>query len=824
MRIKSLSLVNFRSYKNEKIYFPEGSILLAGDIGAGKSTILYAIEFALFGLRKKHLTGSALLRKGTKQCEVELDFELDGKDIIVKRILKRSSDKIEQASGSITIDGAKQDLTAIELKAKILELIGYPMDLLNKTKNLIYTYTVYTPQEEMKEILTEEPDIRLDVLRKVFGFDKYKRVRENCAIAEKEMRSKVKILESMTSDFTEKKRFETQIEEQDKILKGQLSKIEVDLCKVRQEIEKKNVDCQILEKQREELQDLKKSLAGCMIRSEERSKNLKELQKQMKASEEEFGAVQNRLKDLEIKAPEGDIEQLEKNIASDEERMYSMINEENAVKSKMLMLDSAISQLTKDISDTEKKKEAIAQKKELADKLSVELKSKDKHSAMKTETEQKIAKLNQSLQEQDILKKTAQETIDKIEKLSNCPLCLQQVSHDHKQQICGTENSRISRCNEELNRLFSEKRKLDLELRQTAEKLDSLAVKEKELDRLETEIRIFGQSIAQSEEKKTAIDAYQEKRTEHLLKLQEIQKNNVIDLKKKIDSMRAQAKQWQGYNLRLKEKEMFLKKMDSLVMTRIKQADQELELKKEIGILEQAKETYSLKIDSFKGQEMQFRLLKESLDAMKKEETNALVRQASVSKEMQGLESNLKQLKIEIAKKEKDLDDLARLNEKVNWLEESFIPLTMAIERQIMAHVYRLFNELFKKWLSMLIEDDLLNVRLDQDFTPVIEQNGFDVDFEHLSGGEKTSVALAYRLALNKVVNDLYKAIGTHDMIILDEPTDGFSREHLDKLREVFDELNMKQLIIVSHESKIESFVEHVIRVNKNEHVSSISS
>ena len=59
---------------------------------------------------------------------------------------------------------------------------------------------------------------------------------------------------------------------------------------------------------------------------------------------------------------------------------------------------------------------------------------------------------------------------------------------------------------------------------------------------------------------------------------------------------------------------------------------------------------------------------------------------------------------------------------------------------------------------------------------------------------------------------------------MLDEPTDGFSTEQLDKMREVLDELNMRQIIIVSHEQKIESFVDKVIRVQKDEHVSSISS
>ena len=51
MILKQLSLQNIRSYLNETVTFPDGNVLLSGDIGGGKSTILLAVEFALFGRR-----------------------------------------------------------------------------------------------------------------------------------------------------------------------------------------------------------------------------------------------------------------------------------------------------------------------------------------------------------------------------------------------------------------------------------------------------------------------------------------------------------------------------------------------------------------------------------------------------------------------------------------------------------------------------------------------------------------------------------------------------------------------------------------------------
>tara|TARA_B100002003_G_C13679467_1_gene343356 strand:- start:96 stop:545 length:450 start_codon:yes stop_codon:yes gene_type:complete len=144
------------------------------------------------------------------------------------------------------------------------------------------------------------------------------------------------------------------------------------------------------------------------------------------------------------------------------------------------------------------------------------------------------------------------------------------------------------------------------------------------------------------------------------------------------------------------------------------------------------------------------------------------------------------------------------------------------IERQVMFQVYSQFNEVFQNWFNILIEDESINVKLDDTFSPIIDQNGYESDIENLSGGEKTSCALAYRLALNKVVNNLIGTIKTKDLLILDEPTDGFSTEQLDKVRDVLEQLSLKQIIIVSHESKVESFVDNVVRIHKEEQISHV--
>ena len=134
MRLNKIKLENIRSYANSEIDFPEGSLLLNGDIGSGKSTILLSIDFVLFGLRNYDLTGNTLLRHGKDSGKVILNFEVDNKEIEICRTLKRISNKVNQDSGYLIVNNKKEELTPTEIKQKVLELFNYPQELLTKSE------------------------------------------------------------------------------------------------------------------------------------------------------------------------------------------------------------------------------------------------------------------------------------------------------------------------------------------------------------------------------------------------------------------------------------------------------------------------------------------------------------------------------------------------------------------------------------------------------------------------------------------------------------------------------------------------------------------
>ncbi len=254
---------------------------------------------------------------------------------------------------------------------------------------------------------------------------------------------------------------------------------------------------------------------------------------------------------------------------------------------------------------------------------------------------------------------------------------------------------------------------------------------------------------------------------------------------------------------------------------RLKELNKNNELfKKDILFLEKHLESLNdslfklLKYDSI------FEKKEEELkEAMRKEKISE-IKLAEVKKEIEFYSNSILELKQKIKKIEETKIKLEYVTELENWINKRFVPVISFMEKTVMNSLKKEFSKLFSEWFQILVPGDFI-VRLSDDFTPIIEQQDYEIDYAYLSGGERTAIALAYRLALNQVINSLMSKIKTRELVILDEPTDGFSEQQLDKMRSVLEQLNVKQLIIVSHEQKIEGFVENVIKFKKEYGLSS---
>ena len=91
MIVRCLRLRNYRSIRNLNLDFPESGLLgIVGDNGAGKSSILESIAWALYGSQAIRGKAEGLTTVGEKGCKVILEFDQGGNSYVLTRSLKNA--------------------------------------------------------------------------------------------------------------------------------------------------------------------------------------------------------------------------------------------------------------------------------------------------------------------------------------------------------------------------------------------------------------------------------------------------------------------------------------------------------------------------------------------------------------------------------------------------------------------------------------------------------------------------------------------------------------------------------------------------------------
>jgi len=89
--ITSVKLDNFLSHKDTELTFDNGVTVFIGGNGAGKSSIIDAMTFALFGKTRRG-TNEETIRDGENQAATQIYFEVNGKKYqAIKKIQKNNS-------------------------------------------------------------------------------------------------------------------------------------------------------------------------------------------------------------------------------------------------------------------------------------------------------------------------------------------------------------------------------------------------------------------------------------------------------------------------------------------------------------------------------------------------------------------------------------------------------------------------------------------------------------------------------------------------------------------------------------------------------------
>ncbi len=809
MIIEKIELGNIRSYEDVTIIFPKGSILLSGDIGSGKSSIFHAIEFALFGLSRGDIEGQALLRNFAKRGFVKLYFSVGNTHVSIQRNLVRTKNAITQETGTLCLNDVCEELSATELKTRILSILQYPK-ISPKTTALLFKYTVYCGQEQMKEILGVQSEQRLEIMRSIFGIDMYKRIRENVLLYARKLRE----------DIAEQKGLSFGLEK----LQEQSSAIDIKIQNATSIQQKLHITMDDLMKRKSEAQnryiqfqkqqdDFEKNLIRIQNFDQTKKtiqKNLSDISEKIKLSHDQIQIFEKLQVPLKPSLDDHKIiqQELEKYVSI----LATQTQEQKTFQLQYDELQQTLGEIEEELNSLRKQHDelVIIQKKTLQDQKTMNEKKNQFDSTITQQIDslqEKLVRINQQID-------SLLESKNQVTQNDTCPTCHQDITTEYSRHVCQIVDEKLTQlqtAQKQLENHYEDAKKNKIFQ-------ESLQI---QIQELEVQVAVSQQKISQKNQIVEQILKLNQKKEVLQKKIAEIHKNqNTIQAQSTQDKIEL-------FRKKLNQIQVEQKVYDEYVQKKNKISEQ----KKNLQVLLTQKESY----------EKELQLLDEQLAKLQSQppfEKEKLIR---AQKQVDEIQNNVTQIiaqiheqKTQIVLLSEQKNDLTKqIIQKQNakkeyeekqshsqWINQLFIPLMQTIEQTVMVTVLDEFQKIFSYWFDILIEDENITVRLDSAFTPIIMQNGCEMFASHLSGGERTSVALAYRLAVNTVINKIHATIQTKDILLLDEPTDGFSHEQLERLRLVFDTLSVSQLLVVSHEPKIETFVSNVIHIKKEQHKS----
>jgi len=540
MRIEIVHLENIRSHVKSTVPFARGFNCLVGGLGCGKSSILYAIDFALFGdpLGRSY---EYLLRDGAENGKVILQFTQNGKSYTIMRGLKRRGkgisqdfDELKLFEGETLIASVKSEAVAEQLKA----ITGLDKELFREI--------VWVRQEHLKELIDAPPRDRQRRLDELFGLSDYEIAWGNIAAYQKEYEAEKKVYEK------------------DPDVVG-LEKLNAEYTRLAEEFTRLEIDIQSASRR---LEEAKKAL-------EEADLRLKRLEEQ-RAFIDEY-----RRKEAQIQAQ---LTSLEDSLAAVAEKIEGKKAIIENLKQRLSSLEAQIQ------SHRDRLKEVGVPADQPLEALRQHLLAFDSQIAdLKAEYEAALRSMQAD-----------QRRLSSLSTENRCPLCLQPLTSEYKENLI----QRIQKENSERQKTLSQLQKEIGELQQLKEKasaaitsLQGLTPRTEELkNRINEETRALAELSKEFEEKQR-LEAELRAQLEKVRR--EIARFDVSELE---NAKKYRDKVYQNYYLLRSElqtmenrKGDFMKRLDD-IKERIDQAQKKMEqmerLNRIVGVIASIRDAY----------------------------------------------------------------------------------------------------------------------------------------------------------------------------------------------------------------------------------------
>jgi len=173
MRPRRLAVDGFGTFRERvEVDFTDVDLVaLVGPTGSGKSTVIDAITFALYGSVARYDDNRNVvnaINQTSTRARVQLEFEVGDRVYTAVRVVQRTATGATTKEARLESDGEVLASDARGMTASIEALLGLDVDQFNRT--------VVLPQGRFAGFLHDSPANRQRTLRQLLGFEVYNRI------------------------------------------------------------------------------------------------------------------------------------------------------------------------------------------------------------------------------------------------------------------------------------------------------------------------------------------------------------------------------------------------------------------------------------------------------------------------------------------------------------------------------------------------------------------------------------------------------------------------------------------------------------------------
>ncbi|MEK6909744.1 MAG: AAA family ATPase [Candidatus Aenigmatarchaeota archaeon] len=764
--ITKVTLKNWRSHLNSSLDFSNGTNALIGIMGSGKSSVLGAICFGLFGTnpelqsRKLKLDELIMNKPSLKDmAEVEVFFRIDGTDYSVKRIVEK-----------------KKGTTYSELRAngKLVEAPSTQRvnELVEKTLKVdyeLFSKAIYSEQNALDYFLTIPKGQRMRKIDELLMIDKFEKARSNTISLTNKISEKKTVMETLLGKVNplELQQTITNIKSSLQNIVTEKVQLEKNLKQVSSNRVTLENELKVLYKTKENFELLKRDEISLSSAVNEISSTIKKLEESLKDMDKE--TIERNIKDF------SDIlEKLGETLHEKQEDYQKIADQYSKAEAEAGLY----------------KKETIARlKNELEEKLQLQRDAEKLKKQIGSETDKALEKKRELVEKYvgkiESLRIKIEDLSDVINQLSSikakCPICESKITEEKKIILIKQKKVQIRNLYEEMEHSAKQKQMSEQDLR-------DLEVSINKLNRILDEIEDL-EDLKNNLENAQHIYFVLEESSVKLESELKSMKGELEKMNKTLTEARDEKQKSQLLHLQMRDYEIKKSRIDELLRQREEITRHLQNLEKVIfGRDLSAIET---ELRNLVGQERESSAKIVALNQLLSERETRL----------KEFESTLSQA----TKEREDVKKLENLTIQLKIFEKGLGETQIQLRQEFITLVNYSMNQL---WQTLYPYQDFTGIRLnidEGDYVLQLQSRNEWVNVEGIaSGGERSIAALTLRIAFSLVLAPQLR------ILVLDEPTANIDENGISKLSETLRERTgefLDQIFLITHESRLEEAI-----------------